>query len=123
MKSTAMHPRLRDANGLSEWLADAVPGERAVYHLGHLASDIAPTSRTLSPEERRERAVLADAAWRLCQRGLVHLVQLRVADGACAYLVVARHRARLLADRANGATPPAPADVPLPTMTFSRSSA
>jgi uncharacterized membrane protein len=116
-------PGLTDANALTDWLVDAVPGERAVYHLGHLAADIAPTSRTLSPEQRRERAVLADAAWRLCERGVVHLVQQRVADGACAYLVVARRRVALLADRANGATPHVATHAPLPAMIFSKSSA
>ena len=97
--------RLADANALTDWLVDAAPGERAIYHEGHLAADLSPFSRTLSAEQRSELAMLASAAWRLCERGLVHLVQQRIAAGTCAYLVVARPRAALHLHRAPG-TPP-----------------
>lgn len=72
-----------------------MPGERAPYHQGHLAGDLSPFSRTLSSARRNELAMLASAAWRICERGLVHLVQHRVADGVCAYLVIARPRVAL----------------------------
>lgn len=97
--------RLADANALTDWLVDAAPGERAIYHEGHLAADLSPFSRTLSSEQRSELAMLASAAWRLCERGLVHLVQQRIAAGTCAYLVIARPRAALHLHRAPS-TPP-----------------
>jgi hypothetical protein len=97
--------RLADANALADWLVDAAPGQRAIYHEGHLAGDLSPFSRTLSSEQRSELAMLASAAWRLCERGLVHLVQQRVADGVCTYLVIARPRAALHLHRTPG-TPP-----------------
>jgi hypothetical protein len=96
---------LVDANALTDWLVDAAPGERAIYHEGHLAGDLSPFSRTLSSARRSELAMLASAAWRLCERGLVHLVQQRITEGTCAYLVIARPRAALHLHRAPG-TPP-----------------
>lgn len=104
--TSAILRRLADANALTDWLVDAAPGERAIYHEGHLAGDLSPFSRTLSSEQRSELAMLASAAWRLCERGLVHLVQQRVADGVCAYLVIARPRVALHVHGAPG-TPPA----------------
>lgn len=88
-------PYVADANALTDWLIDARPGAQAVYHCGHLASDLAPGSRTLTQQRRRELAVLAQAAWRLGERGLVDLVQRRVDETACAYLVIARRRPAL----------------------------
>lgn len=115
--------RLGDANALIDWLVDAAPGERALYHQGHLAGDLSPFSRTLSSQQRSELAMLASAAWQLCERGLVHLVQQRITEGTCAYLVIARPRAALHAHRVCGALPQGSAHAPFPTMTLSRSSA
>lgn len=104
MTSAILHP-LADANALTDWLVDAAPGARAIYYEGHLAGDLSPFSRTLSSEHRSELAILASAAWRLCECGLVHLVQQRIAEGICAYLVIARPRAALHLHRSTG-TPP-----------------
>lgn len=106
-----------DANALTDWLIDARPGAHAVYHCGHLASDLAPGSSTLTQQRRRELAVLAQAAWRLGERGLVHLVQRRIDETACAYLVVARRRPVLPLKRPIPLLPhmPARAEPPSPS--------
>jgi hypothetical protein len=116
----AMH-HVADANALTDWLVDAKAGEQAVYHCGHLASDLAPGSSGLSQQRRRELAVLAQAAWRLAEGGLVHLVQRRVDETACAYLVIARRRPLVPIQRP---TPPVPhasvrAEMPSPSKTRS----
>jgi hypothetical protein len=104
----AMH-HVADANALTDWLIDARPGAHAVYHCGHLASDLATGSTGLTQQRRHELAVLAQAAWRLGERGLVHLVQRRVDENACAYLVVARRRSVLPLKRPAPLLPHTPA--------------
>jgi hypothetical protein len=115
--------RLADANALTDWLVDAAPGARAIYHEGHLAGDLSPFNRTLSSEQRSELAMLASAAWRLCERGLVHLVQQRIAAGTCAYLVIARPQAALHIHGVPVRTSPIPVARDTPSSSLNRSCA
>lgn len=79
---------------LCAWVGHAVPGDRFVYHLGFLAIDLAPDSRSITPEQRRVTRALAARAWKLAQQGLVHLVQRRETAGEFTYFAVARSRPR-----------------------------
>lgn len=87
-----------DANGFAGWLIDAKPGDRCIYHRGHLATDRDP-SLTATREDRQraqEADVLADIAWRSYDAGKVALTQKRTkdADGKPSFIYFAT---RLLA--------------------------
>jgi hypothetical protein len=79
-------------NALCERLGDAPEGTALTYHIGHLASDRAPTVTKLDPAERAELDLLADRVWQLAEQGWVHLVQRRLAPECFAYQVVVRPR-------------------------------
>jgi len=76
-----------DDVALAHWLKTARPGERLVYHVGHLGFDRSPTSNL--PRARRESLVrVADRALALAESGCLVLAQQRVADGCIAYLAI-----------------------------------
>ena len=84
-----------DANALSAFIADALPGASIAYHVGALARDRYPHLSELTEDRRAELNVLADYALRLADAGWVHLVQRRVAHECFAYLVIIRPRSRV----------------------------
>ncbi|WP_198370154.1 hypothetical protein [Roseomonas rosulenta] len=79
-------------NGLCDRYADASPGEAIVYHIGLLARDRDKVASELSPERREDLEAVARRVWAMAEAGLGHLVQRRVAEGRCAYLLVVRPR-------------------------------
>ena len=82
--------RIGNANAFADWLADAVPGARAIYHEGYLARDRSRETTKLTEEERNELCTLAGMAWRSQERRLVRLVQQRIGYEKWAYLAIAR---------------------------------
>lgn len=58
---------------LNAWIANARPGERIIYHCGHL-SHLKSDDRRRDPWALEMRAV-CDTAWQLSRAGLVSLVQ------------------------------------------------
>ena len=79
-------------NGLCDRYADASPGEAIVYHIGLLARDRDKVASELSPERREDLEAVARRVWAMAEAGLGHLVQRRVAEGRCAYLLIIRPR-------------------------------
>ena len=79
-------------NGLCDRYADASPGEAIVYHIGLLARDRDKVASELSPERREDLEAVARRVWAMAEAGLGHLVQRRVAEGRCAYLLIVRPR-------------------------------
>ena len=79
-------------NGLCDRYADASPGEAIVYHIGLLARDRDKVASELSPERREDLEAVARRVWAMAETGLGHLVQRRVAEGRCAYLLIVRPR-------------------------------
>jgi hypothetical protein len=77
---------------LARWLADAMPGDRLVYHRGFLAVDAAMSTRTLPMLQRAELQRVAGRAMAVAGHGVVHLVQRRRGDGDFEYLLIARPR-------------------------------
>lgn len=76
-----------DEVALAHWLKTARPGERLVYHVGHLGFDRSPTSHL--PRARRESLIrVADRALALAESGCLVLAQQRVAEGCIAYLAI-----------------------------------
>ena len=72
------------------WVGQAEPGDRLEYHRGFLGLDVLRGVSTLPEAERRRLADLGRAALGACERGLVHLVQVRLGPDRFAYLAVAR---------------------------------
>lgn len=79
-------------NGLCDRYADASPGEAIVYHTGLLARDRDKVASELPPERREDLEAVARRVWAMTEAGLGHLVQRRVAEGRCAYLLIVRPR-------------------------------
>ena len=79
-------------NGLCDRYADASPGEAIVYHIGLLARDRDKVATELPPERREDLEAVARRVWAMAEAGLGHLVQRRVAEGRCAYLLIVRPR-------------------------------
>ncbi len=79
-------------NGLCDRYADASPGEAIVYHIGLLARDRDKVASELSAERRVDLEAVARRVWAMAEAGLGHLVQRRVAEGRCAYLLIVRPR-------------------------------
>jgi hypothetical protein len=84
-----------DANALSDFIADAMPGASIAYYLGALARDRYPHLSDLPEQRRAELNVLADYALSLAEAGWVHLLQRRLGHERFAYLVVIRPRSRV----------------------------
>lgn len=86
-------PRLTDVE-LCAWVAQAEAGERLEYHRGFLGIDVTPAISLMQEPERRRLAELAQAAMSAFEKGLVHLVQVRLGPDRFAYIAVARPRPR-----------------------------
>ena len=78
------------------WLRQAAPGDRAVYHRGHLAVDRVRGSGRLSGPARRELVAVANRALALAKQGEIHLVQERTEPGTFRYIAVKAHGDRVL---------------------------
>ena len=78
--------------GLLAWLNQAEPGDALEYHRGFLALDRSYRSAALSEDDRLALCQTASLAVRLANRGLVDLVQRRIARDCFSYLAIARSR-------------------------------
>ena len=83
-----------DEVGLSAWIAQAATGETLVYHRGFLAVDATSVISKLPAEQQRTLRLVASAALRAAEQGLVHLVQARIGPDQFAYIAIARARPR-----------------------------
>ena len=72
------------------WLAQAEAGDALIYHRGLLVVDKDHAISTLPAEQRLAVSLVADAAFRAAQEGLVHLVQKRLAMDRFLYIAIAR---------------------------------
>ena len=79
-------------NGLCDRYADASPGDAIVYHIGLLARDRDKVASELPADRREDLEAVARRVWAMAEAGLGHLVQRRVAEGRCAYLLIVRPR-------------------------------
>lgn len=79
-------------NDLCDRYADASPGDAIIYHIGLLARDRDRIASELAPERRADLDAIARRVWAMAETGLGHLVQRRVAEARCAYLLVVRSR-------------------------------
>ena len=86
-----------DEVGLSAWIAQAAPGETLVYHRGFLAVDATSVISKLPAEQQRTLRLVASAARRAAEQGLVHLVQARIGPDQFAYIAVARPKPKAAA--------------------------
>lgn len=84
------HPALVTEIMLMAWADVAEPGAQLVYHTGFLVVDTADTVSKLPKVEIDGLRATANAAYRLAERGLVHLVQQRIATDRFAYIAIAR---------------------------------
>ena len=83
-----------DEVGLSAWIAQAAAGDALVYHRGFLVVDATSVISKLPPEQQRALRLVASAALRAAEQGLVHLVQARIGPDQFAYIAIARARPR-----------------------------
>jgi hypothetical protein len=88
----AASPRTCSENDLLGWLGAAAAGDALEYHRGFLALDRDRHGQTLTDRQRAELAACANRAFALAGRGLVHLVQRRLAADRFSYLAIARPR-------------------------------
>ena len=79
-------------NGLCDRYADASPGDAIIYHIGLLARDRDRIASDLSADRRADLEAVARRVWAMAEAGLGHLVQRRVPEGRCAYLLIVRPR-------------------------------
>lgn len=77
------------------WIAQAMAGERLVYHRGFLAFDAMALLSDLPSGRQRALRDVAAAAMRAAELDLVHLVQARLGPGQFAYIAVARPKPKL----------------------------
>jgi len=76
-----------DETALAHWLRTAKPGDRVVYHVGHLGFDRTPVSAL--PRARRETLErVASRAMTMAENGCLVLAQQRLDDGGIAYLAI-----------------------------------
>ena len=78
--------------GLLAWLNQAEPGDALEYHRGFLALDRSIRTAAMSEDDRIALCQTASLAMRLANRGLVDLVQRRIARDCFSYLAIARSR-------------------------------
>ncbi len=74
------------------WLGQADPDSIFEYHRGFLAVDVDPHVAQLAYPDRITLARLGRRAHQAAERGLVHLVQRRIARDTFSYLAIARPR-------------------------------
>jgi hypothetical protein len=77
------------------WVAQAMAGERLVYHRGFLAFDAMALLSDLPSGRQRALRDVAAAAMRAAEQDLVHLVQARLGPSQFAYIAVARRKPKL----------------------------
>lgn len=93
----APHPLSVDKAAFTAWLLRAEAGERLTYWRGHLAIDASPLTSQLRGEDRLRLGDLSDLAWRMAQKGWVHLLQRRHGAHDFSYVAVARPRPQVQA--------------------------
>lgn len=81
-------PLLTDETALLDWLRTAQPGERFLYHIGHLAADRERGSTALTDPQRQALCRLANRVLTLVAEETVTAAQRRRADGHMAYLAI-----------------------------------
>lgn len=86
-----------DSAAFTAWLLRAGPGERLTYWRGYLAIDASPLASHLPGEERLRLQEVSDLAWRMAQKGWIHLLQQRHGAGDFTYVAVLRPQAQVLA--------------------------
>lgn len=79
---------LTDETALLDWLRTAQPGERFLYHIGHLAADRERGSTALTDPQREALCRLADRVLTLVTDDTLTAAQRRRADGHMAYLAI-----------------------------------
>ena len=92
---TMLSPALRTAPHITDiafcaWLAQAEPGERLTYHVGHLAIDRLAVLAPVGDAGGKRLGALADCALRAAEAGLCHLVQHRLGPDRFVYVAIAR---------------------------------
>jgi len=75
---------------LMAWVDVADPGARLEYHRGFLVIETTAAISKLSKADLGGLRATADAAYRLSELGLVHLVQERIDTDRFAYIAIAR---------------------------------
>ena len=75
---------------LMAWVDTAAPGARLVYHDGFLAVDTTSSVSTLRKPALEDLRATANAAFRLCELGRIHLVQERLGPDRFAYVAIVR---------------------------------
>lgn len=75
---------------LIAWVDVAEPGACLEYHRGFLAVETTAALSNLAEAELDGLCATADAAYRLSELGLVHLVQARIDTDRFAYIAIAR---------------------------------
>ena len=100
MPDVRVSQTLSDDPGIGEidfcaWIAQAMAGERLVYHRGFLAFDAMALLSDLPPDRQRALRDVAAAAMRAAEQDLVHLVQARLGPDQFAYIAVARRKPKL----------------------------
>lgn len=76
-----------EENALAHWLRTARPGDRLVYHVGHLGFD--RTSVSALPRAKRETLMrIANRAMVLAESGCLVLAQQRLAENCMAYIAI-----------------------------------
>lgn len=77
-----------DEGALLDWIQTAQPGDRFVYHIGHLAADRMRGSTGLTGPQREALCRLADHVLTLVTDDTLTAAQSRRADGHMAYLAI-----------------------------------
>lgn len=78
---------MTDLNDVAVWFQAAKPGEKLVYHTGHLAYDCSPEGGW-KIEKRKSLRAAADFLMKSSDAGAVILVQRRVANKVFDYIAV-----------------------------------
>lgn len=77
-----------DEAALLDWLRTAQPGDRFLYHIGHLAADRVRGSTVLTDPQREALCRLADRVLTLVTDDTLTAAQRRRGDGHMAYLAI-----------------------------------
>lgn len=83
-----------DERAFLSWIDQAAPGERVVYHEGHLGFDRAFRISSFPEPVRGELDRVAGLAMTLADAGRLVLAQRRIAEDRVAYLAIMAARSR-----------------------------
>lgn len=83
-------PHPVDEAAFTAWLQRAEAGERLTYWRGHLAIDASPLASQLLSEDCIRLQGVSDLAWRMAQKGWLHLLQHRHGAHDFSYVAVRR---------------------------------